>query len=160
MQDHGVDRSLVIPFPVVEDYREAHDEIAEAIQDFPNALTGCICLDPFVGRKEFRNEVRRCVEKPGFRALKLQPQYQPLNPISPRSDFFFETALEFRLPVVCHTGAAVPFALPSLFIQPARRFPELTIILAHAGGSLTLEILNYVDSSRLLVGSYQSQITN
>lgn len=59
-----------------------------------------------------------------------------MNPISPRADFFFETALEHRLPVVCHTGTGAPFALPSLFIMPARKFPELPIVLAHAGGSV------------------------
>ena len=28
----------------------------------------------------------------------------------------------------------MPFALPSLFIAPAKKFPELTIVLGHAGG--------------------------
>ena len=112
-------------------------------------------------------------------ALKLQPQYQAVNPVSSRSDFLFVTALEDRLPVIAHTGAGVPFALPSLFIAPARRFPALPIILGHAGGSVyyletvvaasvcpniyikvsslmphhILEILSHVDSSRLLAGS-------
>jgi predicted TIM-barrel fold metal-dependent hydrolase len=65
--------------------------------------------------------------------MKFQPQFQPLNPISPRASFLFDTAAEHRLPLICHTGAGAPFALPSLFILPAREHPDLTIILAHAG---------------------------
>jgi predicted TIM-barrel fold metal-dependent hydrolase len=32
-----------------------------------------------------------------------------------------------------HTGPGIPFALPSLCIPPARKYPNLKIILAHAG---------------------------
>lgn len=136
MDSHGIDRSLLIPFPVVDDYRAQHDVIAAAVRAHPDRFTGAICLNPFVPLDEFRGEVRRCVEKYGFRALKLQPQYQPLNPVSHRSDFFFETAAEHKLPIVAHTGTGVPFALPSLYIAAATRFPEVTIILGHAGGSV------------------------
>lgn len=175
----GIDRSLVIPFPMVEDYRAAHDEIGQAVRAHPDRLTGAACLYPFVPEPEFRDEVKRCAEELGFRALKLQPQYQPLNPLSSRSEFFFETALRYRLPVVCHTGAGAPFALPSLFIVPARKFPELPVVLAHCGGSIYFqeavvaalvcpniylelsslmphhirEVLAHVPASRLMIGS-------
>jgi len=134
MDAFGVDRSVLIPYPVVEDYRREHDLIGRAVAQHPDRFTGAICLSPFVPHTEFRAEVARCVETLGLRALKLQPQYQPLNPLSPRSDFFFETAVEHGLPIIAHTGSGVPFALPSLFIAPAKKFPELTIVLGHAGG--------------------------
>ncbi|MBW3624119.1 MAG: amidohydrolase family protein [Armatimonadetes bacterium] len=175
----GVDRSLVIPFPLVEDERAAHDEIGRAVLAHPDRLAGAVCLNPFQPLEAFRGEVRRCVETYGFRAMKLQPQFQPLNPISPRSDFFFETALEHGLPIVCHTGAGAPYALPSLFIVPAQKFPDLTMVLGHAGGSVyyleaitaalacpnlvidlsslmphhAAEVLAYVPPSRLMAGS-------
>ncbi len=136
MDAHGVDRSLLIPFPVVEDYRAQHDLIAAAVRAHPDRFAGAACIDPFVPEAEFRDEVRRCAEELGLRALKLQPQYQALNPLSPRSDFLYEAALEHKLAVVVHTGAGAPFALPSLYIMPARRFPELPLILGHAGGGL------------------------
>jgi hypothetical protein len=179
MDRHGVDRSMLIPFPVVEDYRAAHDEIARAVRAHPDRFAGAACLYPFLPEAEFRAEVRRCAEELGFRALKLQPQYQALNPISSRSDFLFAAAREHRLPVIVHTGSGVPFALPALYIAPARRFPDLPIILGHAGGSVyyletivaaqtcpnlyievsslmshhVLEILAHVPSARLLAGS-------
>lgn len=175
----GIDRAVVIPFPVVADHRAAHEEIGRAVRAHPDRLTGAACLSPFLPERDFRDEVRRCAEKFGFRALKLQPQYHGLNPISPRSDFFFETARENGLAVICHTGAGAPFALPSLFILPARKFPDVTFVLGHAGGGLyvaeaivaaavcanvyvelsslmphhVLEVLAHIPSSRLMIGS-------
>lgn len=179
MDRHGVDRSLLLPFPVVDDYRATHDLIARAVRAHADRLAGAASLYPLIPEADFRQEVKRCAEDLGFRALKLQPQYQPLNPVSSRSDFFFATAQEYGLPVICHTGAGAPFALPSLFIMPARKFPELRIVLAHAGGGLyvseaivaatvcpniyvelswvaphqVLAVLEHVPSSRLMIGS-------
>ncbi len=130
----GVDRAVVIPFPVVEDHRAAHDEIGRAVKAWPDRFTGAACIYPFIPEDEFRAEARRCREQWGFRALKLQPQYQALNPLSPRSEFLFETAIENDMTLIVHTGSGAPFALPSLYISPARRFPDLRIVLAHAGG--------------------------
>jgi uncharacterized protein len=134
MDAHGVDCSVAIPFPVVEDYRAAHDEIGAAVRAHGDRLRGVACLYPFIPEAEFRDEVRRCREEYGFGALKLQPQYQPLNPLWPSSDFLFETALEHKLTLIIHTGAGIPYSLPSLYMPVARRYPELTIVLAHCGG--------------------------
>jgi hypothetical protein len=179
MERNGVDCSMVIPFPLVEDQRAAHDEIGAAVLRNPERLMGAVCLDPYLARDRFRGEVKRCVELYGFRAMKLQPQFQPLNVLAPVSGLFFETAEEFGLPVICHTGAGIPLALPSHFMMPARRFPGVTIVLAHCGGPMfageamvaasfcpnivlelssllphhILEILREVPADRLMVGS-------
>jgi len=179
MDAAGVDRSLLIPFPVVDDTRAAHDLIAAAVRAHPDRFAGAACVYPFLPPDEFRGEVRRCAEVHGFRALKLQPQFQPLNPLSPRSDFFWEAALESGMVVVVHTGAGAPLALPSLYILPARRFPDLRIVLGHAGGGIyaaeavvaatvchnlyvevsslmphhLTEVFAHVPSSRLMMGS-------
>lgn len=138
MDRHGVDRSLLIPFPVVDDYRAQHDLIGAAVRQWPDRFAGAACLYPFIEEQKFRDEVKRCAETFGLRALKLQPMYQPLNPVSRRSDFFFAAALENRMAVVAHTGSGVPFSLPSLYIAAARRFPDLPIVLGHAGGPLLM----------------------
>src|SRR5436190_3519320 len=179
MDRTGIDRALLIPFPVVDNYRAAHDGIAEAMRAHPDRFSGAACIDPFIPEPEFRAEVRRCAENLGFRALKLQPQYQALNPVSGRGDFLFAAAAEHKLTVVVHTGAGAPFALPSLYIMPARKFPDLAIVLGHAGGGLysleaivaasvcpnifvelsslmphhVNEILAHVPAQRLMIGS-------
>lgn len=177
MDASGIDRSLLIPFPVVEDERAAHDDIAAAVRAHPDRFVGSACLHPWTSH--FAGELRRCAEELGFRVLKLQPQYHGLNPISRRSDFYFEAALEYKLRLVVHTGAGAPFALPSLYIAPALRYPELQIVLGHAGGGLyaaeaivaalvcpnifvelsslmphhVQEVLSHVASDRLMIGS-------
>ena len=45
----------------------------------------------------------------------------------------FQTGNDLGVPVMVHTGPGIPFALPSLCIPPARKYPNLKIILAHAG---------------------------
>jgi predicted TIM-barrel fold metal-dependent hydrolase len=176
----GVDQSVAIPFPVVEDYRREHDEIGAAVRDYAGRFVGAACLDPFIPEQAFRNEVRRCREVHGFRALKFQPQYQPLNPLLESSAFLFETALENKMALIVHTGSGIPFALPSMYLLAARQYPELPIILGHCGGggiflgeaivaaslfpniflelsSLmphhVLEVLHRVPSDRLMAGS-------
>ncbi|MBM3834610.1 MAG: hypothetical protein FJ403_15330 [Verrucomicrobia bacterium] len=73
MDRFGVEHALVIPYPVVEDYRQAHDEIGQAVREHPDRFTGASCLYPFIPEDAFRAEVKRCVQEFGFRALKLQP---------------------------------------------------------------------------------------
>jgi len=134
MDRYGIDRALAIPFPMVRSYREAHDEIGVAVRDHPDRFCGAACLDPFMGEAAFREEVRRCREQYGFRALKFQPQFQPMDPTAPACEFLFETALENELVLVCHTGSGIPYALPAAFMPAARQFPSLQIVLAHCGG--------------------------
>jgi len=179
MDGAGIDRALLIPFPVVDDYPAAHDGIAAAMRAHPDRFSGAACIDPFIPEEEFRVEVRRCAQELGFRALKLQPQYQALNPVSCRGDFLFAAAQEHKLTVVVHTGAGAPFALPSLYIMPARKFPDVPIVLGHAGGGLYVlgaivaaavcpnifielsslmphhiaEVLAHVAADRLMIGS-------
>ncbi len=180
MDKTGVDRAAVIPFPVLENCREANDTVGRAVASHPDRLVGVAYVYPAVGETDFREEVKRCVEQWGFGALKLQPQYQPFNPLHERTDYVFETALEHELPVICHTGNGIPATLPSLFMVPARKFRQLKIVLAHAGGggmlvgeavvaaqfcpNVYLElstlmpnhvrlVLAHVPSSRLMIGS-------
>ena len=134
MDRHGVDRALAIPFPVVQSYRQEHDEIGAAVLAHGDRLTGAVCLSPFVGEAVFRDEAGRCREQYGFRALKLQPQFQAIDATSERNEFVFETALENEFRLVCHTGSGIPYALPSAFMPAARKFPQLQIVLAHCGG--------------------------
>jgi predicted TIM-barrel fold metal-dependent hydrolase len=180
MDGFGVERSVAIPFPVVDNYRGEHDEIAAAMRDYPGRFVGAACLNPFVPEQEYRDEVRRCAEVHGFRALKFQPQYQGLNPLLETSSFLFETAIENKMALIVHTGTGIPFSLPSMYLLAAKRYPELTLILAHCGGGgiflgeaivaaslfqniylelsslmphQVLEVLQRIPSTRLMAGS-------
>lgn len=132
----GIERSLAIPFPVVDDWRAAHDTVGAAVLAHPDRLCGAACYQPSMSPACLREELRRCRERYDFRALKLQPQYHGLNPFAAASGFFFEAALEHHIPVICHTGSGLPFSDPALLMMPARRFPDLHIVAAHSGGGI------------------------
>lgn len=177
MDASGIDRALLIPYPVVADFRAEHDEISAAVLQWPDRFCGAACMPHY--DPAFVDELRRCAEDLGLIALKLQPQYNALNPLSARNDFFWEAALRHGMPVVVHTGAGAPFALPSLYIDVARRFPDLKIVLAHSGGSTyyleaivaaktcaniwlelsslmphhVAEVLTHVEADRLMIGT-------
>ena len=138
MDRFGVDRSLAIPYPVVEDHREAHDEIGAAVLAHPDRLCGAACINPFLPERSVREEIGRCREQFGFTAVKLQPQYQGLNPLWHGSDFFFATAIENGMALIWHTGTGIPYSLPSLLMLPARKYPHLRIVLSHCGGGLLM----------------------
>jgi len=179
MDEAGIDRSLLIPFPVVANYRVEHDLIAQAVREHPDRFSGALCIDPFLPEREVADEVRRGVEALGMRALKLQPQFCGLNPMSAKASWFFGLANEHRLPMIVHTGSGAPFALPSLLISPARQYPELPIVIGHGGSPVyyleaiiaaevcpnlyidvsslmphhVLDILRHIDSTRVMAGS-------
>jgi predicted TIM-barrel fold metal-dependent hydrolase len=179
MDSHGIDRSVLIPFPAVADYRAEHDLIAAAVRQYPDRFTGSLCIHPFLPEREVEDEIRRGVETLGMRALKLQPQFCGLNPVSSKAAWFFGLANEHKLPVIVHTGAGAPFALPSLLITPARQYPDLPIVIGHAGSPIyfleaivaaqtcpnlyvelsslmphqALEVVKHIPASRLMAGS-------
>jgi uncharacterized protein len=136
MDRFSVDRSLAIPFPVVDDFRAQHDEIGAALASHPDRFRGAASLNPCIAEAEFRGEVKRCREQYGFVALKVQPQYQAVHPMLPRNAYVFEAALENGMALIWHTGSGIPYALPSLLMPAARQYPELKIVLAHCGGPL------------------------
>ena len=43
MDSYGIDRSVAIPFPVVEDFRRQHDIIGDAVGRYPGPVDWC-CL--------------------------------------------------------------------------------------------------------------------
>jgi len=133
MDENGIDMALVMPQPSPEDYRALHDRIAAFAQRYPDRIRGIASISPFLSPRKYVDEARRCVCDLGFVGLKLHPLWHAIAPNKPRADIVFHTALELGVPVIVHTGLGAPNALPALCIPPARKYPRLPIILAHAG---------------------------
>jgi hypothetical protein len=68
MDHYGVDRAVVIPFPVVDDRRQAHGEIARAVCNYPDRLAAVACLDPFMPLEKFQASLVDYLYRSGLRA--------------------------------------------------------------------------------------------
>lgn len=94
-------------------------------------------VNPFVTREPVE-EVRRCVEA-GHRGLKIYPVYQGFYPNDRRLYPVYGAAQDLGLPVMFHTGsstfpgARIKYGDPIHLDDVAVDFPELTIIMCHAG---------------------------
>ncbi len=137
-----------------------NDEVAAAVSEHPDRLIGVASVDlgrPMVGVRE----LRRCVRKLGFRALRIVPWLWGLPPDDRRYYPLYAECIELDVPFclqVGHTG-------PLLSSEPGRpipylenvalEFPELRIVAGHIGAPWTSEIISlatkfenvYIDTS-------------
>lgn len=134
MRANGVDLALVMPQPFQGlEVVAIHDRIARLAEAQPGVIYGMANVSCRLPETEYRRETTRCVRGLGFKALKIDPSVHAVAPNHPIAEIVFATAQELGVPVIIHTGLGAPFALPALAIPPALKYPDLTIVLAHAG---------------------------
>ena len=132
MDTNEVKTALVQPFPGCEEPRKLHDRIAEMSAQYPERFYGVTSINPHLGDACLK-EIKRCVKDLGFVGVKLHTIGHAVLPTSRDALKVFELANDLGVPVLVHTGTGVPFALPSLCLPAARRFPDLMLVLCHAG---------------------------
>jgi uncharacterized protein len=133
MDANDVAATIVQPFPGPPDPIAVHDHIADMAKRHPGRIFGMVSLSPHRDRDDYHEEARRCVEDLGFVALKMHTIGHAVNPLGVDGQTIFETARDLDVPVMIHTGPGVPFADPAMLLPPAKRFPDVTIVMAHAG---------------------------
>ncbi len=133
MDEYGIDISIVQPLIGPKSYREYHDDIADVAARYPGRIAGMTAFSPHIDRDDYFAEVERCVKKLGFVGIKLHPFEMGVDPLSEDGKVAFEAASAFDVPLMVHTGSGAPFASPAKLIPRAREFPQLPIIMAHAG---------------------------
>ncbi|WP_281890663.1 amidohydrolase family protein [Paenibacillus sp. YYML68] len=133
MDGYGIHTSLVMPQPTLESIPDVHKAIHEMSLQYPGRIYGMASIDPWLSEEAYRAEAAVCMEQYGFVALKLHPLGHNISPLSAGCEKIYETASAYRVPVLVHTGIGNPFSLPSLLIDAAKRYPDVTFVLAHAG---------------------------
>ena len=136
MNRNAIDLALVMPHAVTVDPFQAHEDVADLCQRFPNRFCGIANFSPLLDEDNYRKAVTTFVRSNGFVAVKLNPMQHLASPLMSNADKVFDTAADLGVPVIVHTGLGVPWSLPSLCIPQARRHPDLPIVLAHAGYSV------------------------
>lgn len=123
------DTELIYPTPQV------NDDTAAIVHAHPEKLIGFMTVNPH--DPNALEEMDRCVSDLGMRGLKLGPNYQHFDPLSPEAFRVFGRAQELGLPVLLHQGtspvqfAELDYAHPRHLDVVAREFPRLKMILAH-----------------------------
>lgn len=136
MERFGITTSIVQPFPGAPDPTQVHDEIYQLGQEHEGRIVGLASLSPHIDKGDYQAEVDRCVRQLGFVGVKLHTLGHAVNPAGSDADTVFETARDLGIPVMIHTGLGAPFADPGQVLSPADRFPDVTIVLAHAGAAI------------------------
>lgn len=135
MNSKGIDVSIVQPFPGAfpQPPVEEHNRIAKLSEKHRNRIFGICSVNPIaVSDEGWLAEVERCIKELGFVGIKLHTIGHSLIPSSPAGMRTFEIGHKYNVPVMVHTGHSV-MASPSLVIPAAQKWPNLSIILAHAG---------------------------
>jgi predicted TIM-barrel fold metal-dependent hydrolase len=135
----GVDRAIVFALRYGDSIGiESDDETtAAAVAKYPDKLIGFAYVDP--RRPAYLEELRYAVETLGLRGVKYGPIYNGVPLDDPRMEPVYRYCIANDLPLTLHMGTTYTAQSPidlgrPIHVEPiARRFPDLTIVMAHMG---------------------------
>jgi uncharacterized protein len=134
LDEHALDRVLLMPFPGAADPAAVHDRIAALGERTGGRVRGIVNMTPHQDRTAYAAEAERCVTELGFVALKLHTVGHAVDPTSRDGQVVFAEAARLGVAAIVHTGGVgEPFASPAHCLPAARAHPETPVVLAHAG---------------------------
>ncbi len=137
--EYGIGGAIVqpcIPRPYIEDYKEIHDRIYKLTQECKDVkFWGMSSMNPHFRLNDYAEETERCVKELGFVGVKLSPIGHAINPACKDGLACCDVARSLGVPVMIHTGNGGSFADPIKVAKVAEEFPDLTVVMAHAGAS-------------------------
>ena len=120
-------RGVVFPMHEPDGYSAANDAVLAAVAGQPERLVAFCRVSPHDGALA---EARRALDG-GARGIKLHPRAERFGMDEPAVAELVALAHERRLPVLIHAGRGIP-ALGENTVRLAERYPDATLILAHA----------------------------
>ena len=145
---YGVDGAVVQPFiprPYVEEYQAIHDRIYRLTKRTERKFWGMASMNPHFRIEEYAEETERCIKKLGFVAVKLTPIGHAVNPASKDGMACCDVVRQLGVPLMIHTGNGGSFADPIRVAKCAEAFPDLKIVMAHAGsGGGSINTATYI----------------
>lgn len=123
-------------YPNVEEFTSANTHILELIQVFPREILGFCYVNPRHPDASLA-ELDRCIVDSGMVGIKLWVACKASDSLV---DPIAEKAIELGAPILQHawyktTGNLPDESTPADIAELARRFPEVTIIMAHLHGA-------------------------
>ena len=121
-------RGVVFPMHEPEGYPPANDRVIAAAAESGGRLVPFCRLDP---RADPVAEAERALAA-GARGIKFHPRAEQFTLDLPAVRDVFALAHERRLPILVHAGRGIP-ALGKHAVELCERFPDVRLIMAHAG---------------------------
>jgi predicted TIM-barrel fold metal-dependent hydrolase len=148
LDETGIDVAVIFPSEanrVAKTRKEVlfdstNEVIAGVIRKYPQRFIGLCGHDPFRTQWQGPLELKKRVERDGFKGMKLYPPYYKFDPSDRDLDPLYRTASDIGAVLTFHTGwaplkrAPMRYGHPELLDDVAMRFPDLKINMAHAGG--------------------------
>jgi len=133
MDKTGIDKAIVQNPAGAPDAVQGHDEIAALAKKYPGRIYGVCSMNPIkYGIEKTLEEIERTTKKLSFRGIKIHSLAWCLTPSNPFSIRMIEKARDLGIVVVVHTGGTTMGA-PSLVEPVAKKYPDVTFVLNHAG---------------------------
>jgi predicted TIM-barrel fold metal-dependent hydrolase len=163
MDGAGIDKSVVFAVDfwkgalpglrLAADADEWNKYVLESVKKYPDRLVGFIAVDP--RRKNALEIIDRGLKEGGMKGIKIHP----VTGFYPSDDVctpLYKKALDYGVPVLTHVGPLAgpfytKFTNPIYIDEVAAKFPELRIIMAHAGWGMWLDSVISVLATRPLV---------
>ena len=121
----------------IREQARVNDQTAAFVASDPGRLIGFSSVHP--DAPNALEELERASGDLGLKGIKLGPNYQNFEPLSPSALRVYEWAQAHRQPILFHQGTSPIRAAPLRYAHPlvmdeiAIRFPELRIVMAHIG---------------------------
>lgn len=114
-----------------------NDQNARFVRAHPDRFIGFLFVTPHYP-DEMLVEMPRAVDELGMKGIKIYPPYFSHDVTHPAWEPVFAFAHERRLPIISHTDGVDPIVNPNrgepgMFVQWARKYPNASIVFAHAG---------------------------
>ena len=122
MDEHGIEKAVVSSLP--------NALTLEAQRAQPERVAGLVRVNPF--DESAPSQIDTAIEDWGFKGVKVNPLFNNFTPDDPVMDPVMEAAGRHGVPVLVHSGHA-PWSLPWSFERLARRFSDVTVVMAHMG---------------------------
>ncbi len=138
MDKNKVDKAICWPMlTYTRQVSEDNKAIGEGMKTYPDRIIGFGGLNPRLGPKETLNELKKCVEKYGFKGFKMNGARD--NYVIDDKSFTYpiiEKLSEEGVVLALHSGVNDPGGThPWRIGNIAKDFPKLKILMVHMGGA-------------------------
>jgi len=138
IKESGVDYAVVLAeYAPLTTGQSSNESVLNFCRDNKSLIPFCN-INPFLSGQGAQ-ELKRFVNKEGFRGLKLYPTYNYFFPNDRMLYPIYSMAEELQIPVMFHTGSSIfqnsriKYGNPLFLDDITVDFPDLTLIMAHSG---------------------------